>query len=121
MGLRRRSPPGADSGRRLPGEPLPADLECWLDAHFAPAERAAAQACLQGAMTGEGRAAGVRLLRCAALASHGELAQLQKLVERLRVDWRDVVVEGEYAVRKGKLVRVRDLSLPLDAQGNPDR
>jgi hypothetical protein len=48
------------------------------------------------------------------LASGGELARLQGLARRLSHDWRDGVVEAEYAVSKGRLVRRRDLSGPLD-------
>jgi hypothetical protein len=117
MGLRRKTPPGSEVLPRAPGDPLPADLLHWIAAHFAPDQHAPARACLEAAVTAEGEAAAPRLLRCAALASRGELARLQCLVQRLRQDWRDVVVEGEYTVSKGRLVRVRDLSGPLAEAG----
>ncbi len=54
-----------------------------------------------------------RLLRCAALGSRGDLAQLRYLVGLLRVDFRDVIMFGEYDVVDGKLIRVRNLNEPL--------
>jgi len=113
MGLRRKTPPGTELPPRAPGDPLPADVLHWIETHYAPAQREAARACLEAAVIGDGKAAEPRLLRCAALASRGELPRLQALVARLRLDWRDVVVEGEYAISKGRLVRLRDLSGPL--------
>jgi hypothetical protein len=115
MGLRRKTSPAADVPPRVPGDPLPADLLLWLEAQVPPAQRETVRTCLEAAVTADGQAAAPRLLRCAALASGGDPARLQLLVERLRLDWREVAVEAEYAVRRGKLVRVRDLTAPLES------
>jgi len=34
-------------------------------------------------------------------------------IETLKHDWRDVIVEGEYASRGEELVRIRDLGEPI--------
>jgi hypothetical protein len=39
-------------------------------------------------------------------------------VETLKRDYRDVIVEGEYAPRDGKLVRLRDLNHPISPKGD---
>jgi hypothetical protein len=57
---------------------------------------------------------GTRLLRCALAASWGSLERLQYYVRLLEVDFRDVILAGEYEAIDGKLVRVRDLTRPFD-------
>jgi len=52
--------------------------------------------------------------RCALVASQGSLAKLQYYVGLLAVDYRDVIVAGEYEVVEGKLARVRDLTMPFE-------
>jgi hypothetical protein len=42
------------------------------------------------------------------------LAKLKHEVAELRVDFRDVIVAGEYAERGGELVRVRNLNQPIE-------
>ncbi len=114
MGRLRRS--GSNEGNamaRAPGEGLPADLKRWVGTNFGAGDVDAALACLEAAVLHTGEPAGPRLLRCAALAAAGDLERLRRQVERLRVDWRDVVVEGEYAVLNGRLARVRNLAEPL--------
>src|ERR1700761_2494218 len=100
MGLRRKNPPGTEAPSRAPGDPLPADLLQWLETRFASLQRDAARIWLVAAVTADAKAAEPRLLPCAALAARGTLARLQALVARLRHDWREVVAEGEFAVRK---------------------
>jgi hypothetical protein len=112
MGLRRKNT-GGEALPRAPGDPLPADLQHWIEAHCASAQRDAVRACLELAVTADGEAAAPRLLRCAAVASGGELTRLEALVALLRRDWREVVAAGEFTIRKGRLVKMRDLSLPL--------
>jgi hypothetical protein len=58
----------------------------------------------------DGSHAGPRLQRCALVASRGSLEKLQYYLKLLEVDFRDVIVAGEYEPIAGKLVRVRDLS-----------
>ena len=72
-----------------------------------------AAAILSAATIEDGSAASSRLVRCAAVASGGSLVKLRAETDRLKVDWRDVVVAGEYDPIDGELSRVRDLNDPI--------
>ena len=93
--------------------PLPDDLVRWVSTHFSADDRDAALACLKLAVTHTGEPASPRFLRCAALSSGGELKRLQQQIAQLRIDWRDVIVAGEYSVRNKKLIRAPDLGKPI--------
>jgi hypothetical protein len=92
---------------------LPDDLLRWLEAHFSAAEAKAARALLEQAVDHDDKPASARLLRCAAVGSRGSLEQLAWLVELLKIDYRDVIMAGEYDVRGGRPVRLRDLNEPI--------
>jgi len=47
------------------------------------------------------------------LSAHRDVGRLRKQVAHLKVDWRDIIVEGEYVVRERKLIRVLDLGNPI--------
>jgi hypothetical protein len=92
---------------------LPEDIHRWISVNFRESERDPAFACLAGAVDHTGAPAGERMLRCAAVGSRGNLESLKYLVSLLKLDYRDVIVAGEYDVVTGKLVRVRDLTAPI--------
>ena len=73
---------------------LPADVQRWIDDHT-------------------GAPASSRLLRCALVGSRGDLEELRSLVELMAIDYRDVIMSGEYEVSSGRTVHVRDLNQPL--------
>jgi hypothetical protein len=52
------------------------------------------------------RDAGLRILKCAAHYSRGDLNRLDETVKVARLDHRDVMVMGEYEMIRGKLVRI---------------
>ena len=93
---------------------IPADVLTWIDKHLPACDRDAAVACVLGAVDHLDQSAEPRLLRCAVLASHGDLTRLKHEVAELRVDFRDVIVAGEYEQRGGELVRVRNLNQPIE-------
>ena len=68
----------------------------WVDTHFSDDDTSSALAVLRAASIHTGEAAGPRLLRCAAISSHGSLRRLEEVVQHLRVDWRDVIMAAEY-------------------------
>ncbi|TMH25992.1 MAG: hypothetical protein E6H63_13960 [Betaproteobacteria bacterium] len=92
---------------------LPEDVERWIAAHFPAAELDAARELLASAIDHTGVAPGARLLRCATVGSRGDLVQLRYLVGLLQIDYRDVIMFGEYDVVDGKLAHVRNLNEPL--------
>lgn len=81
---------------------------------FAGLDRDEARDLLLEARIHDGTFAEPRLQRCALVASKGSLATLRYYVKLLAVDYRDVVVAGEYEPVGAKLVRVRDLSRPFE-------
>ena len=92
---------------------LPGDVVRYVERSFSAIDREEALRALRGAVIEDGSPASPRLLRCAAISARRDLGRLRRQVAHLRVDWRDIIVEGEYVVREGGLVRVRDLNGPI--------
>jgi hypothetical protein len=90
-----------------------ADVESYVARRFEAADQAEALALLEAAIIHDGSRPGPRLLRCAAVASGGSIERLRMEIETLKHDYRDVIVEGEYVPREGKLVKVRNLNEPI--------
>jgi hypothetical protein len=95
---------------------LPPDISEYISAKFTAEERGAAESLLARAMVADGTVPEFRLMRCALFASDGSLDRLEHFVQLLRIDWRDVIVAGEYEQRRSELVRVRDLNEPLSVR-----
>lgn len=95
---------------------LPPDVAAHIQTTFPPGQREEAEKLLTGATIHDGTPASPRLLRCALIACGGRLESLRSLVGDLRKDYRDVILEGEYEVRQGKLIHVRNLVYPIPPQ-----
>lgn len=94
---------------------IPADILAYIEVRFTPAERDEAIALIESAVLPKAKPADDRCRRCALVASHGDMTRLAYGIERLRVDFRDVIVAGEYETVNGKLMRVRNLDEPITA------
>lgn len=92
---------------------LPEDVLEWICSNFDESERQVAVSVLESAVIHDGTPAEPRLLRCATVASRGDIEKLRRNVERLGVDYRDVIMAGEYELQNKKIKRVRDLNLPI--------
>jgi len=92
---------------------LPEDLERYLARKFSGADLAEARRLLETAVIHDGSPAEPRLRRCAAVASRGAIDRLRAEVALLKVDYRDVIVAGEYEPTGLKLINVRNLSDPI--------
>jgi hypothetical protein len=92
---------------------LPDDVVRWVSRHFSGADVESALAMLGSAVDHTGELVGPRLARCAAVGSRGDLARLTLLVADLRIDWRNVIMGGEYEMREGKPVQVHDFNSPI--------
>lgn len=92
---------------------LPKDLVRFIERSFAPDQLDEALSVLRLARIEDGSEPSARLLRCAAFASRGSLPRLRNLAALLAIDWRDVVMAGEYESRNKAAVQVRDLSKPF--------
>lgn len=88
---------------------LPPDVVTYVRAHFSADEWDAVTATLLAACIHTGAFPEERLLRCAAIASGGDLLKLQYYVGLLAIDWRDVIIAGEYALQEQGLTRMRNL------------
>jgi hypothetical protein len=92
---------------------LPDDVAQWVRSAFTAHEQHMALELLSAAVDHTGEPVGPRLVRSAAIASRGNMDKLLYYIDLLKLDWRDVIVAGEYDVINGKLVRVRNLSDPI--------
>jgi hypothetical protein len=93
--------------------PLPADIVRFVARTFRSDDHEQAIQLLRHATIDDDSKAEDRLVRCAAVAAAGSLHQLSYFVDLLRIDFRDVIIAGEYELRNGSLARIRDLSQPL--------
>ena len=93
--------------------PLPDDLRIWLERHFDKNSAGSAAALLDSAVDHLNQPAGPRLQRCAAFASGGNIGRLQQLVDLMRIDYRDVIVAGEYDTSTDDWRQVRDFNKPM--------
>jgi hypothetical protein len=94
---------------RRPRVPLLDDIVKHVHQSFSGADLEAAIGLLAGARIHDGSPAEPRLQRCALVAAKESLQKLDYYVKLLAIDFRDVIVAGEYESVGGKLVRVRDL------------
>jgi hypothetical protein len=90
------------------------DTERYVLKAFAPDNQSRALELLRAARLHDGSTASPRLLRCALLASQGNLETLTSMVEQLLYDYRDVILAGEYVRTKGEWIQVRDLNEPIE-------
>jgi len=89
------------------------DILRYIEHEFPAEQQAAAAAMVDSAFLHDGRPAGPRCQRAALVGSRGSLEGLERLVADLKIDYRDVIVAGEYEVHDKKLIRVRDLNAPF--------
>ncbi len=95
---------------------LLADIEAYIGKRFPESQVSVASALVAGAVIEDGTPASPRLQRCALLASEGSLERLQYYVELLAIDWRDVILAGEYIPGGADPVRVRNLEEAFSAK-----
>jgi hypothetical protein len=93
---------------------LPEDIARYVERSFGTSDRAPVLELLSHAVIHDGQPAGPRLMRCALIASRGTLLGLISQLDQLKVDFRDVIVAGEYAPKAGNLVRIRNLNEPIN-------
>ena len=92
---------------------LPQDIENYVLRVFGKEQFEGVMEVLRLAKLHDGREPNHRLVRCMLVASRGSLSGLGRFVDLLAIDYRDVIVSGEYESKDGDLVQVRDLSSPF--------
>lgn len=98
--------------------PITEDMNHYIASTFRAEDRAAAANLLAAATIEDGSMASPQLMRCALVGARGSLARLEKFVQLLRIDWRDVIMAGEYENQPSGPVRVRDLNFPFPGASN---
>jgi hypothetical protein len=93
---------------------LTPDIERFIARKFKGPDREAAWALCRSATIHDGSAAGPRLVRCALFASEASLERLRIEIEHLKIDYRDVILAGEYVSRDGEFVKVRNFNEPIE-------
>ena len=92
---------------------LPKDVSAFIQSSFSPEQCKEALSILSQTQIEDGSMPSPRLLRCVAFASSGNLPRLQRLASLLAVDWRDVVMAGEYELRNKEAVQIRNFNEPM--------
>jgi len=95
---------------------LPSDIIDFISENYAEDEVPSVVTALQNARLHDGREPDFRMLRCALVGSRNSLENVERLVSGLAIDYRDVIVAGEYVSENGELVQIRDLSMPLESE-----
>lgn len=86
------------------------DILTYLERHFPAGQQKEVIELLHQAVLHDGTVPAPRIIRCAVYAGRGDLDKLKYYLDLIAIDFRDVIVAGEYELEDGDLVRVRDLS-----------
>jgi aminoglycoside phosphotransferase (APT) family kinase protein len=92
---------------------IPEDVKRYVQTHFSEEDCEEALAILQASRTHGNEFPEPRLLRCMVVASQGRLPTLQQAAQLATIDFRDLIVWGEYEWRGENSVQVRDLAKPI--------
>ncbi len=92
---------------------FPRDIENYVLQVFGNEQFEGVVKILSLAKLHDGQEPNHRLIRCMLVASQGSISDLGRSVELLAIDYRDVIMSGEYEYTDGDAVRVRDLTLPF--------
>jgi len=93
----------------------PLDVISWIEKRFPPNETQLAVERLNQATDHTGNYPGDPIVRCAAWASQADLKKLDEMIRLMKIDYRDVIVAGEYDVLERKLMKVRNHTEPMNA------
>lgn len=94
------------------------DILSFIERSFPVEDRAEVVRVLEGAVLHDGSPADSRCQRAALVGSRGFLSDLRALVAMLAVDFRDVIVAGEYEPEGADLRQVRDLCQPFEVDND---
>ena len=97
---------------------LPEDIVDYVSRNYAEADRPTVMATLENAKLHDGSAPDFRMFRCLLVASNNSLARVQQLVSLLAIDYRDVIVAGEYDSKEGDLVKQGETIAQCGNSGN---
>jgi hypothetical protein len=89
---------------------LPPDIVIRVEKDFGDRRAEARRLLLEHLAIHDPRTGHPRILRCIVFAAAGSIEKLKSMIELARIDWRDVIVAGEYEDWKP----VRDLNRPFE-------
>lgn len=84
---------------------IPHDVISWIEKRFPALDVKIAIELLDQAPDHTGKYPGDRVVRCAAHASQGNLNKLDEMIQLMKIDYRDVIMAGEYDVLDRKLMK----------------
>lgn len=90
------------------------DIVSYIEREFPPEQREKVSALIRSATLHDGELASPRCQRAALVG--GSLDRLAQLVALLKIDFRDVIVAGEYEHHGNNLRQVRDLNAPIPSR-----
>ena len=89
---------------------IPKDILIYIDQHFPAVQREEVIELLQLAVLHDYSAPDPRIIRYAVYAGAGDYEKLLYYIDLIAIDYREVIVAGEYEQQEGELVKVRDLT-----------
>lgn len=93
--------------------PLAPDVIAYIDRESPAKSRAEISSLVSAATLHDDSLADARCQRAALVASHGSIEKLKYYLALLKVDYRDVLVAGEYEDVNQELQGVRNLNEPF--------
>ena len=99
-----------DAKLKMTSRELPKDVISFIQSSFSPEKCKEALSILSQSQIEDGSMPSPRLLRCVAFACSGNLPRLQRLASLLAVDWREVIMAGEYELRNKEAVQIRNFN-----------
>jgi len=92
---------------------LPPDIITYIESTFSPEQRSIALELIESAVLENGELASPRCQRAALIGASGSIEKLKHYIALLKIDFRDVIISGEYEGHGNNLRQVRDLNEPL--------
>lgn len=93
---------------------LRSDTQLFIARTFTGPDRTAAFLFCRSATMEAGSPASPRLIRCALVSGGGSMERLRIEIAHPRINWRDVIMSGEYVSKDGRFTQVRKFNEPFD-------
>jgi len=89
------------------------DIEMYIEQVFTPGQHSRAKSFIDSTVMHDGNHVSPRCQRAILVGSYGSIEKLEDLTHLLKIDYRDVIVAGEYDGLILNPAKVRDLTKPF--------